>query len=202
MTPMFFASTARYPIDEVRALVTMATASLDLSDVAVNVRNSSRPYAGRAYSPVPPISSWHGHPGVASLIVLRIGAPTAFPCTNLTITVRKQPLTDWLPAGATFPSGDDVRYERRRQGRQGRQEVWRAVRVVVSRHPYGGVASPLIEMATWQECLVALAAHEGMHIVQFRTRARKSESECERHAASRLAHYRAFGVSGDESAQG
>lgn len=189
---MFFTSTARYPLHEVRALVAMATANLDVSDVAVNVRNSSRPYAGRAYYPVPPISAWHGHPGVASLIVLRIGAPIAFPCTNLTTTVRKRPLTDWLPAEATFPSGNDVRYERKRQGRR---EMWRAVRVVVSRHPYGGKTAPLIEMETWQECLVALAAHEAMHIVQFRTRARKSEAECERYAAARLAHYRAVGVS-------
>ncbi len=182
-----FRNTSRYPAAEVRALIAFATANLDLRDVAFNVRNTGGAYAGRAYFPVPPISTWYGHPGAASLIVLRIGVSASFPCTNLTTTIRKTPLTPWLPAGAVFPSGEDIRYQRTRQGRR---EVWRAVRVAVSRHPYGGKRSPLIEMRTWQECLVALAAHEAQHIAQFRARTRKSEAECERYAAARLAHYR------------
>lgn len=184
----FFINTSRYRTDDVRALVALATADLDVHDVAFNVRNCSRPYAGRAYAPVPRISTWYGHPGTASLIVLRIGAPASFPCTNLTTTLRKTPLTTWLPADAAFPTGLDIRYQRKRQGRR---ELWRAVRVVISQHPYGGKTSPLIEMQTWQECLVALAAHEAKHIEQFRAKTRKSEVECERHAALRLAHYRA-----------
>ena len=193
----FFLNTSRYGTDDVRALVTLAMAGLDVHDVACNVRNCSHPYGGRAYHPVPQISTWYGHPGAASLIVLRIGAPTSFPCTNLTTTIRKTPLTAWLPANATFPAGDDIRYQRTRQGRR---EVWRAVRIAISQHPYGGKTSPLIEMRTWQECLVALAAHEGKHIEQFRDETRKSEVECERYAAARLAHYRATFPTRDPSA--
>lgn len=159
-----------------------------MHDVAFNVRNSSRAYAGRAYFPVPRISRWYGHPDAASLIVLRVGAPASFPTTNLTTTIRKTPLTAWLPANAAFPTGDDIRYQRQKQGRR---VLWRAVRITVSRHPYGGMRSPLIEMHTWQECLVALAAHEARHIAQFRAHARQSEAACEQYAAARLAHYRA-----------
>lgn len=183
-----FHSTSRYPAAEVRALIAFAAAECDVHDVAFNVRNSSRAYAGRAYFPVPRISRWYGHPSAASLIVLRVGAPASFPTTNLTTTIRKTPLTAWLPASVTFPAGDDIRYQRTRQGRH---ERWRAVRIAVSRHPYGGTRSPLIEMQTWQECLVALAAHEARHIAQFRAGTRKSEAECEQYAAARLAHYRA-----------
>lgn len=185
---MFFTNTSRYPTTTVAALVTFVLADLDLADVAINVKNCSHAYAGRAYHPVPQISPWSGNPGVHSLIVLRLGGPTAFPCDNLTTTIRKKPLTDWLSAEQTFPAGPDIRYERRGRGRSQR---WRAVRVTVARHPYGGKTSPLIEMETWQECLIALAAHEARHIVQFRTHARKSEVECERYAAARLAEYRA-----------
>ncbi len=184
---MFFANTSRYPTDAVAHLVAFAMAKLDVTGIAVNVKNCSRAYAGRAYHPVPRISSWYGRVGVADLIVLRVGAPASFPCDNVTTTVRKQPLTDWLPAESTFPAGPDIRYER--TGR-GRRERWRAVRVTVVRHPYGGKESPLIEMRTWQECLVALAAHEGQHIAQFRAHARRSEVECERYAAARLTAFR------------
>lgn len=189
-----FHNTSRYPAAEVRALIAFATADRDLRDVAFNVRNTSRAYAGRAYFPVPRISTWYGHPDAASLIVLRLGAPASFPCTNLTTTIRKTPLTPWLPAGAAFPSGEDIRFQRTRQGRR---EVWRAVRITVSRHPYGGRRSPLIEMRTWQECLVALAAHEAQHIAQFRAQTRTSEAACEQYAAARLAHYRTVCSHGD-----
>lgn len=189
-----FHNTSRYPPAEVRALIAFATADLDLRDVAFNVRNTSRTYAGRTYFPVPRISTWHGHPDAASLIVLRLGTPASFPCTNLTTTIRTTPLTPWLTADAAFPSGADIRYQRTRQGRR---EVWRAVRITVSRHPYGGRHSPLIEVRTWQECLVALAAHEAQHIAQFRAQTRKSEAACEQHAAARLAHYRTVCSHGD-----
>jgi hypothetical protein len=59
------------------------------------------------------------------------------------------------------------------------------------KHPYGGKSSPLIVMNTWQEGLLALAAHEFHHIWQFQNKRPKSEVECEKVAAAALKAYRA-----------
>jgi hypothetical protein len=49
---------------------------------------------------------------------------------------------------------------------------------------------PFFVFSDWQEWLVKLAAHEARHIHQFRTRARGSEIDCERYAASVLEYFR------------
>lgn len=49
---------------------------------------------------------------------------------------------------------------------------------------------PFFVFRDWEEWLVKLAAHEARHIHQFRTRARCSEIECERHALEALDEFR------------
>jgi hypothetical protein len=49
---------------------------------------------------------------------------------------------------------------------------------------------PFFVCADWEEWLVKLAAHEAMHIEQFRTGARCSEIECERFALAVLEQFR------------
>lgn len=69
-------------------------------------------------------------------------------------------------------------------------QTWEMFRRVVERHPYGGKGSPLIVIKNWCEAVVAIAAHEFMHIHQFQNNLRRSEVDAERSAAKRLAAYR------------
>jgi hypothetical protein len=50
---------------------------------------------------------------------------------------------------------------------------------------------PFFVCHNWEEWLVKLAAHEAMHIEQFRERRRCSEIECERFAVAALEEFRA-----------
>jgi hypothetical protein len=185
---MQVSNTSRYPTDEVRRLVALATAGVEMDDVAVNVKNSSRKaYGGRAYRGVPRLS-----PVRASyLVTLHLGGPDRFPTTNLTEVVR------WMPVGTRLPEAQEAAL-----GKGGRlvqrteRDARRCRRVrygVVVRQPYGGRRSPLLELADWREALVVVAAHEAWHIHQFRTGLRRVEAECERFAAAALARYRGEG---------
>jgi hypothetical protein len=51
---------------------------------------------------------------------------------------------------------------------------------------------PFFVCDDWREWLVKLAAHEAMHIEQFRTRARCSEIACERFALTVLEEFRSL----------
>lgn len=57
-------------------------------------------------------------------------------------------------------------------------------------HAYGGKRSPRIDMLTWEEGLLCVAAHEARHIWQFRNGRRVSEIDCERFALRRLEEWR------------
>jgi hypothetical protein len=182
---MQITNTSRYPVDEVRRLVALATTGVEMGDVAVNVKNSSRKaYGGRAYCGVPRLS-----PVRASyLITLHLGAPGRFPTSNLTEIVR------WLPVGTRLPAARDAAAAKGGQlVQRTERDAWRRRRIrygVVVRQPYGGRGSPLLELADWREALVVVAAHEAWHIHQFRTGLRRVEAECERFAATALARYR------------
>ncbi len=139
-------NTSRYPLDEIKALVKIARGEKQHGHVAMNVKNCSNVFAGRAYSSVPSIStrSRYHHRGSAHsrryLVVVRIGAPERFPYT----------------------------------------------------HQYPGMSTASrYELHTWQEAFVALASHELMHCVQFRTNSPCSEIEAERAAVWALERYRA-----------
>jgi hypothetical protein len=56
--------------------------------------------------------------------------------------------------------------------------------------PYGGKRSPPIRVTDWREALVTVAAHEFNHIRQYQNHWPRSEADCEKFAAKRLAIYR------------
>jgi hypothetical protein len=210
-------NTSRYPDDEIRRLVEFGMTGINTVRVAVNVKNATRkPYGGRAYRGVPSIS-----PVKADyLVTLHIGAPGMFPCTNEVTSLRWLPwettreeaeriasecggvLTTegWYPPSAQGVHGGIV------TARWSSAEAWARTHAipehlacqphlirygVVVTHPYGGKRSPLIEMATWQEAMVAIAAHEARHIHQFRHGKPASEIDCERFARKALERFRA-----------
>jgi hypothetical protein len=159
---MFFKSTSKHPLQEIRGLVEFAAlhSKADLSRTQVNVKNCRHPIAGRAYFSVPRISK-SSDPNARELVVLRIGRAKDFPHSNM--------MYEWVRKG-----DKDRRWLEKRE-----------------KHPYGGKSSPLIVMQTWQEGLLALAAHEFHHIWQFQNKRPKSEVECEKTADAALRAYRA-----------
>ena len=72
-------NTSRYPDDAVRRLVTIALLGIDARRLAVNVKNSRRPYRGRTYATVPSISPISAEPDMDRLVTIGIGAPECFP---------------------------------------------------------------------------------------------------------------------------
>lgn len=171
-------STSRYPIEEIRRLVLFGFGDIDHKNVAVNVKNSRYAYAGRCYFVVPcmsPVEADH-------LVVIRIGSPDKFPADNMVESVS------WkrLKPGDKYENLQ-VRSKMKRIG--GVEERWFEKRTT-TKHPYGGKSSPLVEFADWKESMVGLAAHEAMHLQQFRSDSPKSEVECERYALARLKAYR------------
>lgn len=138
---MVIRNTSRYPTDEVRRLVKLATADLDMSRVCVNVKNrKSGAYSGRAYWSVPSISN--APPSSEHLVTLRLGPPEAFPTRE-----------------HCYPGKDGPRWPRR-------------------------------TIADWREALVFIAAHEGLHVEQFREELRISELKAESFAQRVLDNYR------------
>lgn len=173
-------NTSRYPDAEVRRLVDLATKGVNMSGVAVHVKNSRYAYAGRAYQGVPSCSPASRSARVMYLVTVRIGAPGRFPTTNMR-TVRR-----WVDVSDDEARADPANCAFMWSERRGSF----ARRQIVERHPYGGKRSPLLELADWREALVAVAAHEARHIHQYRHAKRRSEVDCERFAAKRLAVYR------------
>jgi hypothetical protein len=53
--------------------------------------------------------------------------------------------------------------------------------------------SPTLELGCWREALVAVAAHEGWHIQQYRQKLPRSEVACERFEALVIERFRAGG---------
>lgn len=182
-------NTSRYPISEVRALVTLGfrVAGCAMSKVAIHVKNSKFAYAGMAYKGIPRISSAHGK--ASHLVTLRVGAPDRFklPVSNMVTTVRWG--GPWMTREELHAIGGDVEDSRRTRIKYvGGVQLFQCGQAV--RHPYGGKRSPHILLHNWQEALVAIAAHEARHIYQYRRKKRLSEVDCERVAAKALEIYR------------
>lgn len=178
---------SRYPEAEIRRLVEFATHGVNLTRVAVVLRNSRYATAGRAYSRIPSLSPWSKR-GVDALIVLRIGAPTRFPANNSHGSWR---YGAWTDSEGARPDGvpESARMQRRRNpDRSGRLQYrwrWRI------QHPYGGMRSPAIEQRDWREGVVYIAAHEARHIQQHQRSRPASEVDAERFAAAALVRWRA-----------
>ena len=173
---MIIRNTSKYSTEEVTALIRLGAGDLNVSRVCVNVRNSKGAYAGRAYGQIPCVSN--APKSCQYLVVLRIGAESSFPVSNMTDSVR------WV----RVKPGEVYDVSEVRSCGNG-TEHW-LERMVVRSHPYGGNGSPLIEMKDWREGLVSLAAHEFRHINLFREKLVRSEIACERFSAERLAAYR------------
>jgi hypothetical protein len=178
-------NTSRYPTAQVLGLLAFGMAEVWSDALAVNVKNSRRAYAGRAYAGVPGLSPASQLHEVRRLVTIRLGRPDHFPVDNLCTTWKYHP---WQAFEAPPPAGYDPACWGRRLRRTRRAILTRFLEPV--RHPYGGKRSPLILMRDWREALVAVAAHEARHIWQFETGARRSEVDAEQFAAQRLAEYR------------
>lgn len=72
-------NTSRYPDDAVLQLVIIALRGINARRLAVNVKNSRRPYRGRTYATVPSISPVSAEPDIERLVTIGIGAPECFP---------------------------------------------------------------------------------------------------------------------------
>lgn len=177
-------NTSHYPDSEVRELVTFAMKGVDTRRVMVRVKNSRSAYRGMAYHGVPYESPAYRMKSVDNLITIGIGAPDKFPVDNMVSKSR------WIEV-----SQDE--YDRLTEAERRKLRHWtysdgrsRYQREDVARHPYGGKRSPLIVMETWQEGLVAVAAHEARHHYQHMHGKSGSEVDAEKHAAKVLARYR------------
>lgn len=182
---MFIKSTSKYPEQTVRNLIVFATVGVNTDGVVFNVKNSKKPYAGRAYMGVPHISPFSRDAAHKYLVVLRVGDAMWFPVTNVVTKTKWVTITEdeyyalSCNTSKTYKKDGTVVYKRAQ----------------LVRHAYGGVHSPVMTMNNWQEALVALAAHEARHIHQFRNKLRISEVDCEKFAYKALCRYReAIGV--------
>lgn len=182
-------NTSRYPDDEVAALVRFAAKGINLTRVAVHVKNATgKTYRGMAYQGVPFQSPRSRQKTVDRLITLGIG--TDFPSDNMVTDFRWRtyhPNEDGT-FGPYLGEGDPSRWRYRSQYRDNK-----VVRVDVGipyRHPYGGQRSPLIVVNDWREALVVVAAHEARHMAQHARGKPASEVDAERFAAKRLEAYR------------
>jgi hypothetical protein len=188
---MWFHSTSRYPLDEVRELVEFAMAEIDHTQLAVRVKNTRDIYRGRAYEAVPALSPAARLPGVTRLVTIAIGPPSGFPTTNEVRSARWRKVR----AGESLDGvrAADLRLTPSQRGRPARShaaEPRQLERREVRTHGYGGVTSPVVSMADWREALVAVAAHEARHIWQYQHDAPRSEVEAERYSARRLELWR------------
>lgn len=198
---MLLKNTSRYPTEEIRRLLEWAADGFDLRGVAVHIKNSKHAYRGLAYERVPRIANAHAK--AERLVTIGIGAPGKFPTDNMRRTIRWVDMPEYDPVpdrgfvedvlGIEYDSPEYKEWWRVHRiwtvHRQGVQ-INRVQRMVRTETPYGGKGSPLIDVRNWREALVAVAAHEFMHIHQFQNNLRRSEVDAERAAAKRLAAYR------------
>lgn len=189
---MYLKNTSRYSTDVVRALVAFAGSDFDLRSVAVNVKNCSGAYRGRAYSKVPHVANVHSD--AKRLVIVAIGAPGKFPISNMITKKRWVDVAGPVPLEsvrkATWNTREFWVNHRSMHSTINGVEMVKITKLVVERHPYGGKTSPEIIKADWQEAMVAIAAHEFCHIHQFQNRLPRSEVQAERVAARVLAAFR------------
>lgn len=182
---MTIRNTSQYDTAEVKRLVRFAAdglAALDIRRICVNVRNYGRSgaIAGRAYPLAPRCSN--APPSAIHLVVLRIGSPDKFPADNVYEHYRWIRVKD----GETY---DPAKVRSIVKVRNGVQERY-LERLEEFRQTYGGKQSPYMIYETWQEGMVAIAAHELTHIFQYQARLAMKESTCEYQAARAIDRYR------------
>lgn len=185
---MRFRNTSRYPEARVRELVEFGMRGVNTAGLAVNVKNAANcAYRGMAYQQAPRCSPTAKLSAVRYLVTIGIGKPERFPCDNM-VTAWK--FVGWTGIGGVPPAGYDPETWFVKTCLEGGKPVCQRY-YTQQRHPYGGKSSPHIEYHTWEEGLVAIAAHEARHIHQFAHGKPKSEVDCERWAAKRLEEWRA-----------
>ena len=190
---MWFHSTSRYPIEEVRELVEFGMAEVDHSTLMVRVKNTRDIYRGRAYDGVPALSAAARQPGATRLVTIAIGPPAGFPTTNEVRSarwrkVRPNESLDGVRAADLRIAGSKVAATRRRlAATHGSPQLERRE---IRTHGYGGVTAPVVHMSDWREALVAVASHEARHIWQYQHDRPRSEVDAERYSAGRLALWR------------
>ncbi len=185
-----------YPDREVQDLIEFGMHGVVTTGLVVRVTNSrDGSYHGHAYDGIPARSPAIRLVTAERLVTIRVPARDKFPLTNMVTSRRWLP---WQPRGSAVPDGWtkgwpwEGRYftidaaGREIMSPEVVEERWGKL----VRHPYGGLRSPLIKMANWQECLVALAAHESRHIHQFRHDRPHSEVDAEKFAAKALVRFR------------
>lgn len=190
---MWFHSTSRYPLEEVRELVEFGMAEVDHSALVVRVKNTRDIYRGRAYDGIPTLSAAARQPGATRLVTIAIGPPTGFPTTNEVRSarwrkVRPNESLDGVRAADLRIAGSRAAATRARlaAAKTPPQLERREVRT----HGYGGVTAPVVYMTDWREALVAVASHEARHIWQYQHDRPRSEVDAERYSAGRLALWR------------
>lgn len=185
------------PERDVRALVEMGTEGVNLTSTFVRLIAATHALSGRAYRQVPKRATDEAGPISRYMILLRVGPDAAlYPAdnnhykrkffTDLRLTETERRLA--ACAFAVKHAGEVSEYVAQANGSGCMVRCFQ----VDYRECYGGRRSPLVRVESWQEALVAIAAHEAYHIHQFRTSQTASESQCERFAAARLAIYRAL----------
>lgn len=185
--PMHINITCKYPEEKINELLNFVygVTKANLSKVAVNIKNCSGAFAGRAYSKVPNISN--APAGTEMLVTLRIGPHHKFmsPRSNLRKTYK------WVRSSNSEYNRSKKKHDFRSCSKtvNGKTKTWMEKKEY-SMQPYGGKGSPLIIVEDWMEALVSLAAHEFNHIYQFQNNLPCSEVECEKAADHALQLYR------------
>lgn len=199
---MFITNTSSYPDAEVFRLVRYAFKGINTSGVGILVKAARKGASTHGYTHprVPRTAPVAWHKDVTRFVMLAIGAADKFPTDNTMYTPTKR-RTVPLPPERTRDSMEALL----RDGEQLWRIDWRTNKltiVTMARIPYGGLKSPLIKQADWQEGLVALAAHEARHVWQFqrndreraagipkRQRSGFGEADAERYAALVLENF-------------
>jgi hypothetical protein len=148
--PLTIRNTSIYLTAEVKELIheVLKEMACPGRGICINVRNTDRGVAGRAYDSVPTISN--APPTAQYLVAIRLGQSGTFPCWH---------------QGYEPPTII--------QGRHNDPPL-RALT-----EPKAFRRWPLIVLPSWRHGLVYIAAHELMHIEQFRHRLPASEVQCE-----------------------
>lgn len=179
-----------YPTAEIGRLIRFACEGIAISNVLFQIRTTpSRAYGGRIWYRTP---LRRGRNGLWAKrerirILIRVGPQSKFPVNNM-CTARRWVDTIQTPQQLVAQGREYRSFMRCQNGVQ----TWSHQVLVETPHPYGGKSSPLITYTSWQEAVVAVAAHEGKHLVQFRNRIPRSEVDCEAYALRKLTEFRSI----------
>jgi hypothetical protein len=172
-----------WPDQDIADLVTFAANAINAAVVPNTAFHVHMPlerhrFAGRAYNRVG--SAMARSPREYLVHVSVTGNMDLYPLDNLMMRSKLMPRGSShhnMMAEVNRLTEKGVEVEARKEG-YGSGLRWR----LYMKHPYGGITSPLVVTHTWQEAIVAVAAHESNHILQFMTGTKPSEVACERAA--------------------